>query len=191
MASFRDSRTAKNLLISFSAEAQARTRYNMFASRAREDGYIQIGRLFDDTADQEYEHAQRFFKFFNGGNLEITWDFPAGVVLDTQANLLASAELELYVHGTMYHQFAMIAREEGLGRAADTFDAISVAERHHEELFRELATNISTTQVFSRAAEMTWKCINCGYLHQGSAAPDQCPACVKPRGYFELLGKNW
>ena len=191
MGSFRDSLTAKNLLISFSAEAQARTRYNMFATRAREDGYIQIGKLFDETADQEYEHAQRFFKFFNGGDLEISWNFPAGVVAETYANLLASAELELYVHGTMYKQFAMVAREEGFVRAADTLDAISVAERHHEELFRELAANISNTQVFNRATEMTWKCINCGYLHQGREAPDKCPACVKPRGYFELLGKNW
>jgi rubrerythrin len=191
MASFRDSKTAKNLLISFSAEAQARTRYNMFATRAKDDGFVQIGKLFDETAGQEYEHAQRFFKFFNGGDLEICWNFPAGVVLDTHANLIASAELELYVHGTMYYNFAIIAREEGYERAAETLDAISVAERHHEDLFRELAANIRNETVFARSAETTWKCINCGYLHKGNQAPDKCPACVKPKGYFELLGKNW
>jgi rubrerythrin len=191
MASFRESKTAKNLLISFSAEAQARTRYNMFATRARDDGFVQIGKLFDETADQEYEHAQRFFKFFNGGDLEICWNFPAGVVLDTRANLIASAELELYVHGTMYNSFAIIARQEGFERAAETLDAISVAERHHEDLFRELAANIRSEKVFTRSAEMTWKCINCGYLHLGKEAPDKCPACVKPKGYFELLVKNW
>jgi rubrerythrin len=191
MASFRESKTAKNLLISFSAEAQARTRYNMFATRARDDGFVQIGKLFDETADQEYEHAQRFFKFFNGGDLEICWNFPAGVVLDSHANLIASAELELYVHGTMYNNFAIIARQEGFERAAETLDAISVAERHHEDLFRELAANIRNEKVFNRSAEMTWKCINCGYLHFGKEAPDKCPACVKPKGYFELLVKNW
>ena len=191
MAKFRESRTAKNLLISYSAEAQARTRYNFFARRAEEDGYIQIARLFDETAQQEYEHALRFFKFFNGGNLEITWDFPAGVIEDTRSNLLSSAELELYVHDVMYKQFAEIALEEGFKRAADTFDAISVSERHHEKLFRELAANIDNGIVFARAKEMTWKCLGCGYIHHGAEPPSKCPACVKPQGYFELLAHNW
>ena len=191
MPTFRDSRTAKNLLISYSAEAQARSRYNIFASRAREDGFWQIGALFDETAREEYEHAIRFFKFFNGGDLEICGTFPAGVELDTKANLLASAELELYVHGTLYSSFAIIAREEGFIRAADTFDAISVAERHHEEMFRQLAQNIETAQVFSRRQAQMWKCINCGYLHTGPTPPDKCPACVKPKGYFEILARNW
>lgn len=191
MVSFRESKTAKNLLISFSAEAQARTRYNFFARRAEDDGYIQIARLFDDTAQQEYEHALRFFKFFNGGDLEISWNFPAGVIEDTHANLLSSAALELYVHDVMYKNFALIAADEGFKRAADTFDAISVSEKHHEKLFRELAANIDNELVFSRAKEMTWKCNGCGYLHQGSEAPSKCPACVKPQGYFELLAENW
>ncbi len=191
MASFRESATAKNLLISFSAEAQARTRYNFFAQRAREDGFMQIGALFDETAAQEYEHAHRFFKFFNGGELEISWNFPAGVTEDTHANLLSSAELELYVHGTMYRQFAEIARQEGFERAADTLDAISVAEKQHEKLFRELAANIENDRTFRRSEEMTWRCRSCGYLHKGLQAPDKCPACVKPSGYFELLANNW
>ncbi len=191
MGKFKESNTAKNLLISFSAEAQARTRYNFFARRAEDDGYIQIARLFDETADQEYEHALRFFKFFNGGELETTWPFPTGVIEDTHANLISSAELELYVHNVMYKGFAKIANEEGFGRAAETFDAISVAEQHHEQLFRELAANIENNRVFVRQEEHIWKCLGCGYLHHGSAAPDKCPACVRPTGYFELLGRNW
>ena len=153
MGNFRESKTAKNLLISFSAEAQARTRYNFFARRAEDDGYIQIARLFDETAEQEYEHALRFFKFFNGGELEISWNFPAGVIEDTHTNLLSSAELELYVYDFMYKEFARVALEEGFKRAADTFDAISVAEKHHEQLFLELAGNISKGLVFARPEE--------------------------------------
>lgn len=191
MGKFKESRTAKNLLISFSAEAQARTRYDFFARRAKDDGYIQIAGLFAETANQEYEHALRFFKFFNGGELETTWSFPAGVIKDTHANLLSSAELELYVHDVMYKGFAGIANEEGFARAADTFDAISVAERHHEQLFRELAENIERDQVFARPNAQVWKCLSCGYIHHGAEAPDKCPACVRPTGYFELLGKNW
>lgn len=191
MVSFRESRTARNLQISFSAEAQARSRYNFFARRAEDDGYIQIARLFDETADQEHEHALRFFKFFNGGELETTWSFPTGVIEDTRANLLSSAELELYVHDIMYKGFADIAREEGFKRAADTFDAISVAEKHHEELFRTLAANIDAGRVFARDEACVWKCLGCGYLHTGMEAPDKCPACVRKQSYFELLAKNW
>lgn len=191
MGRFRESQTAKNLLTSFSAEAQARTRYNFFGSRAEDEGYMQIAKLFNETADQEYEHALRFFKFFNGGELEIAWNFPAGVIEDTHANLLSSAELELYVHDIMYKGFAEIAREEGFQRAADTFDAISVAERHHEELFRGLADNISNDRVFLRQDTQRWKCLGCGYIHHGVEAPDKCPACVRPQGYFELLAHNW
>lgn len=191
MGRFKESRTAKNLLISFSAEAQARTRYNFFARRAEEEGYMQIARLFDETAEQEYEHALRFFKFFNGGELETAWTFPAGVIEDTRANLLSSAALELHVHDEMYKGFSEIAVEEGFQRAADTFDAIIVAEQHHEKLFRELAANIDNDTVFAKDVEQVWKCMNCGYIHQGLAAPEKCPACVKPTGYFELLAHNW
>ncbi len=191
MPSFRESRTAKNILTSFAAEAQARTRYNFFARRAEEDGYIQIARIFDETAEQEYEHAHRFFKFFNGGELEVNWSFPAGVTKDTHANLLSAAELEHYVHTTMYRQFADEALEEGFVRAADTFDAISVAEKQHERLYRKLAANIVNDQTFKRAEEMTWRCLSCGYIHMGLEAPEKCPACVKPTGYFELLAENW
>lgn len=187
MGSFRDSSTARNLLIAFSAESQARTRYHFFARRAEDDGYQEIARIFDETAAQEYEHALRFFKFFNGGELEITWRFPAGVIEDTKANLLSAAALERHVHEEMYSGFARIAREENLIRAADTFDAISVAERHHEAMFRTLAGEIEENRVFSRTEERLWKCLGCGYLHQGTEAPKKCPACVRPQGYFALL----
>lgn len=187
---FRESMTARNLLISFSAETQARTRYNFFAARAREEGYIQIARTFDEIAEQEFEHALRFFKCFNGGDLEISWPFPAGVLEDTRANLLSSAELELYTHGTMYKGFAEIARGEGFERAAEILDAISVAERHHEEIFREFADSMASGRIFARSEERIWKCLGCGYLHTGAEAPDKCPACVKPQGYFALLQRN-
>ncbi|THB79000.1 MAG: rubrerythrin family protein [Desulfobulbaceae bacterium] len=185
MAAFKESRTARNILTAFSAEAQARTRYNFFARRAEDDGYIQIARIFDETADQEYEHALRFFKFFNGGELEISWPFPAGVIEDTHANLLSSAELERYVHEEMYRQFAVIAEQEGYQRAADTFDAISNSERQHETTFRQLAQNIEQERLFSRESAQDWRCLGCGYIHHGRSAPEKCPACVRPQGYFE------
>ena len=191
MASFRESKTARNLLLSYSAEAQARTRYNFFAVQAKAEDLIQIARIFDETAEQEYEHALRFFKFFNGGELEITGVFPAGVIKDTHANLLASAALELYVHDKMYKVFADEAEEEGFQRAADTFHAINVAEKHHEKMFRELAENLTSGRAFKRSMDTVWKCLNCGYLHEGAVPPEKCPACVKPPGYFAILETNW
>ncbi len=191
MTSFRESKTAHNLLLSYSAEAQARTRYNFFATQALEENYKQISKIFDETADQEYEHALRFFKFFNGGELEICGIFPTGVIKDTGSNLLSSAELELYVHDNMYKIFAQVAEEEGFQRAADTFNAINIAEKHHEMMFRELAENLAADRAFFRTEPMTWRCLGCGYLHEGPEPPDKCPACVKPRTYFEIYKKNW
>ncbi len=191
MVRFRESKTSKNLLIAYSAETQARTRYNFFANRARDEGYIQIAGLFDETADQECEHALRFFKFFNGGELEITWTFPAGVIENTRENLLSAADLERFVHTSMYPGFAKTALEEGYQRAADTLNAISVAEHQHEKLFRKLAANIARDRAFTRDEEKVWRCISCGFIHKGEGAPDKCPACVKPFGYFELLCENW
>lgn len=191
MTAFRESRTARNLHTSFAAETQARTRYDFFAAKAREDGYIQIARIFSETANQEYEHALRFFKFFNGGELEINWSFPTGVILDTRSNLLSAAALEEYVSQDMYAKFAVVAKEEGFDRAEDTFLKIIVAEAHHKQLFLELADNIQKDRVFQKEEEMVWRCLSCGYLHTGASAPSKCPACVKPMGYFELLYKNW
>lgn len=191
MGKFRESRTAVNLHTSFAAEAQARTRYNFFANRARDEGYIQIGKLFDETADQEFEHALRFFKFFNGGELTINWQFPSGVIEDTHANLLSSADLEAYVGNDMYAGFAQVARQEGFARAADTFDAIIVAENHHEKLFRHLAENIASQRIFQDEMQIRWRCLGCGYIHTGTTVPDKCPACVRPSGWFERLCENY
>lgn len=188
---FRESVTAINLHTSFAAETQARTRYNFFAAKARDEGYIQIAKIFDETADQEYEHALRFFKFFNGGELEIKWVFPTGVIEDTRANLLSAAALEKHVSEDMYAGFAITASQEGFERAADTFNNIIVSEKHHEKRYLELARNIETDNVFKKREERTWQCLSCGYIHHGNAAPKKCPACVKPTGYFELLCENF
>lgn len=191
MVKFRESQTAKNLHISFGAETQARTRYDFFANKARDDGYIQIAKIFKETAGQEFEHALRFFKFFNGGELEMKWVFPTGVIKDTRANLLSAAALEKYVSEDMYARFAETAKEEGFERAEDTFNNIIVAEEHHEKLYLELAENITRDRVFQKDEERIWRCLSCGYLHTGKSAPEKCPACVKPTGYFELLYENW
>lgn len=191
MGKFRDSRTAINLHTSFAAEAQARTRYDFFAARAGEEGLAQIAKLFRETADQEFEHALRFFKFFNGGDLPVNWSFPAGVIQTTHENLLASAALENHVGNEMYARFAREAEEEGYARAADTFNAIIVSENHHEALFLHLADNLEQGRCFSRETECKWRCLSCGYIHSGKSAPDKCPACVKPAGNFELLCENY
>jgi len=191
MVKFRESQTAKNLHISFAAETQARTRYDFFANKARDDGYIQIAKIFNETADQEFEHALRFFKFFNGGELEMKWVFPTGVIKDTHANLLSAAALEQYVSQDMYAKFALTAKDEGFERAEDTFNNIIVAEENHKKLYLELADNIAKDRVFQKEEEQVWRCLSCGYLHTGKSAPEKCPACVKPTGYFELLYKNW
>lgn len=191
MVKFRQSRTAINLHTSFAAETQARTRYDFFADKAMMEGFVQIAKIFNETADQEFEHALRFFKFFNGGELEIKWIFPTGVIQDTHSNLLSAAALEKYVSEDMYARFAMIAKEEGFERAEDTFNNIIVAEKHHEKLYLELAQNIATDRVFQKDEEKVWRCLSCGYIHTGKAAPQKCPACVKPAGFFELLCENW
>lgn len=191
MGKFRESRTAKNLLISFAAESQAQARYTYFANKAWEEGYIQIARIFRDTAEQELEHGLRFFKFFNGGELEFTATFPTGVIKSTYDNLIAAADLEHTVHAEMYPGFADVASEESYGRAAETWDAISVSERHHEKTFLALAENIRTGKAFTREEVAIWRCINCGYLHEGTEAPEKCLACVRPAGHFELLAENW
>ena len=191
MGKFKESRTAGNILISYAFESQANTRYRFFAHKAKTEGYIQISNIFNETAEQEFEHALRFFKFFNGGELEITASFLTGVIKSTHDNLIASADLEKTVGVEMYPKFAAIAREENYERAADTWDAITVAEKHHEKCFLSLADNIKTGKIFKRDKNVIWRCNNCGYLHEGTDAPDKCPACVRPSGHFELLSENW
>ena len=191
MGKFRESQTAKNLLLSFAGESQARNRYTYFARQATEDGFVQISDIFEETADQECEHALRFFKFFNGGDLEFTGRFPSGVIKSTYENLIAAADGEKFEHSELYPGFAAVARKEGFERAADTWDAISVSEKQHEKRYRELAGNLAADRVFRRDEERTWRCLNCGYVHVGEEAPDKCPACVHPKEFFELLCENW
>lgn len=190
MGKFKESMTAKNLLTSFAFESQANNRYLFFANKAKEDGYIQIAKIFKETADQEFEHGLRFFKFFNGGELEITASFLTGVIKSTYDNLLASAAFENKVHTELYPKFSETARDENYMRAAETWDAIIVAEKHHEKCFLTLAENIQSGKIYTRDQKNIWRCINCGYLHEGTDAPDQCPACVRPTGYFEILCEN-
>lgn len=191
MPKFRDSQTARNLMLSFAGESQARNRYTYFARRAFDDGLIQIADIFDETANQECEHALRFFKFFNGGELEITGSFPCGVIKGTYDNLVAAAEGERFEHSQLYPGFARVARDEGFDRAADTWDAISVSEKQHEKRYRDLAANLMAGRTFTRDTQTQWRCRNCGYLHSAAQAPAKCPACVMPQGFFEILAENW
>ena len=191
MASLKGTQTETNLLTAFAGESQARNRYTYFAGQAKKDGYVQIATIFEETADQEKEHAKRFFKFLEGGEVEITGAFPAGVIGTTLENLKASAAGEHYEHTEMYPGFAKTAREEGFETIAAVFEAISVAEKQHEKRYVDLAANIEAGRVFKRDEEVVWRCRNCGYLHKGSEAPEECPACVHPQAHFELLGENW
>ncbi|HOJ13313.1 MAG TPA: rubrerythrin family protein [Deltaproteobacteria bacterium] len=191
MATLKGSKTEKNLLASFAGESQARMRYTYFASQARKDGYMQIADIFEETANQEKEHAKRFFKFLEGGEVEITASFPAGVIGSTLENLKAAAAGEHHEQAEMYPGFARVAREEGFEAIAKVWEAVSVAERQHEKRYRELAENIAQGRVFKRDKAVVWRCRNCGYLHEGTEAPASCPACAHPRDYFEILGENW
>ncbi len=191
MKSLKGSRTERNLLISFAGESQARNRYTFFAGRARKEGLVQISEIFEETANQEKEHAKRFFKFLERGDLEITETFPAGRIGSTLENLRAAAAGEEHEWKKMYPGFAVIAREEGFEEIADAFDAISVAEKQHGKRYKELADNLEGGRVFKRNGKVVWRCRNCGYLHEADEAPEICPACLHPQAYFELLGENW
>lgn len=191
MKSMKGSRTEQNLLKSFAGESQARNRYNFFSSVARKEGFVQIADIFDETANQEKEHAKRFFKFLEGGDLEITACFPAGKIGTTAENLLAAATGEHEEHSLLYPEFAGIAEKEGFVEIAAMWNAISVAEKQHEKRYRDLLANLQANRVFTRDAEVVWRCRNCGYIHTASGAPELCPACAHPRDHFELLGENW
>ena len=187
----KGSKTEKNLLTAFAGESQARNRYTYFASQAKKDGYVQISAIFEETANQEKEHAKRLFKFLEGGEVEIQASFPAGVIGTTVENLKESADGERYEHTEMYPAFAKIAREEGFNTIADVFERIAVAEKQHEKRYRDLAANIEADRVFKRDTPVVWRCRNCGYLHEGTVAPETCPACAHPQAHFELLGENY
>ena len=191
MTDLKGSLTEKNLLTAFAGESQARNRYTYFASQAKKDGFVQIQSIFEETANQEKEHAKRLFKFLEGGEVEITASFPAGVIGSTQENLKASAAGENYEHTEMYPGFAKTAREEGFEAIATVFEAIAVAEKQHEKRYLDLAANIEAGRVFKRDTEVVWRCRNCGYLHVGKEAPRACAACSHPQAHFELLGENY
>jgi rubrerythrin len=187
----KGTQTEKNLLTAFAGESQARNRYTYFAGMARNEGFVQISKIFEETAEQEKEHAKRLFKFLQGGTAEVAASFPAGIIDTTSANLKESAGGEHYEWTEMYPSFSKTAREEGFEEIAKTFDAIAVAERQHEKRYLALRANIEAGKVFKRERPVTWRCINCGYVHTGNEAPEACPACAHPRAYYELLGENW
>jgi rubrerythrin len=191
VAKLKGTRSEKNLLTAFAGESQARNRYTYFAGQARKDGLVQIADIFIETAEQEKEHAKRFFKFLEGGELEIAYAFPAGVIGSTLDNLKSAEAGERHEHTSMYPGFAKIAEDEGFKDVASAFRAISVAEKQHEKRYLDLAANIEAGRVFKRASAVTWRCRNCGYLHAGPSAPELCPACLHPQAHFELLGENW
>ena len=191
MPSLKGSKTEKNLLTAFAGESQARNRYTYFASKAKKEGYVQMSLIFEETANQEKEHAKRLFKFLEGGEVEVQAAFPAGVIGSTHENLKAAAGGENYEWTEMYPGFAKIARGEGFNEIADVFTSIAVAEKQHEKRYLDLAANIEKDRVFKREKKVVWRCINCGYLHEGEEAPELCPACAHPRDYYEILGENW
>ncbi|MBR7140449.1 MAG: rubrerythrin family protein [Lentisphaeria bacterium] len=183
--------TETNLLRAFAGESQARNRYTYFASQARKEGFMQIADIFAETADQEKEHAERFFKYLTGGEVEIRASFPAGCIGTTVENLAAAAAGEYEEWNNLYPSFSETAREEGFNDIARCFEFICVSERQHERRYRALLKNITSGTVFAREREVMWRCRNCGYLHYGKSVPEQCPACLHEKGYFELLAENW
>ena len=191
MGNLKGSQTEKNILTAFAGESQARNRYTYFASQAKKEGYVQISAIFEETANQEKEHAKRLFKFLEGGDVELSATFPAGVIGPTLQNLKDAAAGENHEHTEMYPGFAQIARKEGLGSIAEVMEAIAVAEKQHEKRYLALAANIEAGSVYKRTEKVVWRCRNCGYLHEGTEAPIECPACSHPQAHFELLAENY
>ncbi len=183
--------TEQNLLTAFAGESQARNRYTYFASKAKKEGFVQISKIFEETADQEKEHAERLFKYLEGGEAEVTASFPAGVIGTPGENLKAAAAGENYEWTDMYPSFAKTANEEGFGEIAGVFEAIAVAEKQHENRYLGVLANIGAGTVFKKDKPVVWRCINCGYLYEGTEAPDICPACDHPQAYYEQLCENW
>jgi rubrerythrin len=191
MSDLKGTKTEKNLLTAFAGESQARNRYSYFASVAKKECYEQISAIFLETADNEKEHAKRLFKFLEGGEVEITASYPAGVIGTTEENLLSAAKGENYEHTTMYPEFAKIAQEEGFTKISAVFRAIAVAEKQHEKRYLALAENIEKGMVFKKDRVVKWKCRNCGYVYEGTTALEECPACAHPQAFFELLSENY
>lgn len=194
MASLRDTKTARNLMHAFAGESQARMRYTYYASQAKKEGYVQISNIFEETANNEKEHAKRFFKFLNnellGSTVEVNAEFPV-TLGNTLTNLKSAAKGENEEHTELYPRFAEIAREEGFEEIANVFIEIAEAEERHEIRFLKLIDNIFTNKVFEKDEVVEWKCNNCGYVHTGNKAPDMCPACDHPKGHFEVFKETY
>ena len=191
MKSVKGTRTEKNLLASFAGESQARMRYTYFSSQAKKEGFEQISFIFSDTADNEKEHAKRFFKFLEGGEVEITAAYPAGVIGSTAENLKAAAAGENLEHTVLYPEAAKVAEEEGFEEIAEVFREIAKVEMEHEKRYRKLLKNVETGQVFKKPSPVKWRCRNCGYVYEGAEAPDLCPACAHPQAHYEMLAENY
>ncbi len=189
--SVKGTQTEKNLLASFAGESQARNRYTYFASVAKKAGYEQIAAIFLETAENEKEHAKRFFKLLEGGEVEINAAYPAGVIGDTKQNLKAAADGEKLEWTTLYKDASGIAREEGFEEIAVQFDEIAEVEEQHEKRYRKLLENLEKGTVFKKGAPIKWHCRNCGYVHEGPEAPETCPACAHPQAYYEVLAENY
>ena len=189
--SIKGTQTEKNLLASFAGESQARNRYTYFAGVAKKAGYEQIAAVFLETADNEKEHAKRFFKLLEGGEVEITAAYPAGVIGNTAQNLKAAADGEKLEWTTLYKDFAGIARDEGFEEVAVQFEEIAEVEKEHEARYRKLLENVEKGTVFKKPAKVKWHCRNCGYVHEGDTAPEVCPACAHPQAHYEVLAENY
>ena len=191
MSKIKGTKTEVNVLTAFAGESQARNRYTFFASKAKKEGYEQIAKMFEETAAQEKEHAERLFKFLEGGEAAISASFPAGVIGTTAENLAASAEGENHEYTDMYPTFAKIAEDEGFAEIASTMRAIAIAEKHHEERFLSMLKELKAGTIFSKPEKIVWECLNCGYLHTGTDAPKACPACVHPQAHFARKRDSW
>ncbi len=191
MKKLKGSRTEKNLMAAFAGESQARNKYTYFASAAKKEGYEQISKIFLETADNEKEHAKVFFKHLQGGDVEIIATYPAGTIRDTKSNLEAAAAGENLEWTTLYADFAKVAKDEGYPEVMQSFEQISKVERFHESRYRKLIDNIVKNEVFTRRAPVKWHCTNCGYVVEGTQAPEKCPACHHPRSYYEQLAENY
>jgi len=189
--SVKGTQTEKNLLKAFAGESQARSRYIFFASAAKKEGYEQIANIFTETAGNEKEHAEMFFKYLEGGDVEITAAYPAGVIGKTRANLEAAADGEKMEWGSLYPDFEETARREGFVDIATTFKEIAEVEGFHEKRYRKLAANLDAGEVFKKKGTVRWHCMNCGYIHEGPEAPKVCPACKHAQAYYELLAENY
>ena len=187
MKSLKGTRTEKNILTAFAGESQARNRYSYFAGQAKKDGYVEMAQAFEEIANQEKEHAKRLFKFLEGGDVEISGSFPAGVIATTRDNLLAAAAGENHEHTEMYPEFAKVADEEGFDEIAAVMRNIAVAEAHHEKRFLAFADAIKNGSVFKSPDKIVWRCLNCGFIYEGAEAPATCPACAHPQASFERL----